>query len=95
MSIKKIIISIVLSLSLTACFGVKFTYNNIDWFLPWYLDDYLELNDQQEISFDHHLEVLWSWHRINELPQYSELLNVIVSDLDKQAVTLERLHYND
>ena len=73
--------------------GVKFSYNNLDWFVPWYLDDYLQLNDQQEDAFDAHLKVIWNWHRHNQLPQYSTLLNEIISDLDKQQVTLERLHY--
>lgn len=93
MNLKKILITIVLSLSLTACLGVKFSYNNLDWFVPWYLDDYLELNNDQEDAFDKHLEVIWNWHRANELPQYSKLLNDIVTDLDKEQITLEKLHY--
>ena len=52
MTFKKIIIISLLSISLTACMGVKFTYNNLDWVIPWYLDDYLSLNDQQDDSFD-------------------------------------------
>ena len=93
MNFKKIIISIILSLSLSACMGVKFGYNNLDWFVPWYLDDYLDLNVDQKAAFDQHLEVIWNWHRLNELPQYSNLLREIITDLDKEQMTLEKLHY--
>ena len=93
MNLKKILITLILSLSLTACMGVKFSYNNLDWFIPWYLDDYLQLNEDQENVFDQQLDVIWNWHRLNELPQYSKLLNEIVSDLDKEQVTLEKIHY--
>ncbi|MFT5452854.1 MAG: hypothetical protein ACI9N9_002352 [Enterobacterales bacterium] len=93
MNLKKILLAFIISLSLTACMGVKFSYNNLDWFVPWFLDDYLELNVDQENAFDQHLEVIWNWHRLNELPQYSKLLNDIVNDLDKEQVTLEKIHY--
>ena len=73
--------------------GVKYTYNNLDWFIPWYLDDYLVLNKQQEDDFDIKLAALWQWHRQHELPQYSQLLKEIVKDLDEDTITLERLHY--
>ncbi|MCP3673424.1 MAG: hypothetical protein GY829_02975, partial [Gammaproteobacteria bacterium] len=62
MAFKKIIIIFILSIFITACMGVKFTYNNLDWVIPWYLDDYLSLNDQQEEVFDSQLEALLLWH---------------------------------
>ncbi len=71
--------------------GVKFTYNNLDWVIPWYLDDYLSLNDQQEKSFDSQLEALWLWHRENELSDYSDFLHQIIIDFDNQDVTEEKL----
>lgn len=92
-NIKKAFIYSCLILSLSACFGFKFTYNNLDWFIPWYLDDYLVLDKQQQLDFDSNLQQLWQWHRYHELPQYSKLLNEIVIDLDQQSITLERLHY--
>jgi hypothetical protein len=93
MNYKKLLITLIISLSLSACMGVKFSYNNLDWFIPWYLDDYLELSVDQEDAFDRHLEVIWNWHRANELPQYSKLLGEIITDLDKEQMTLEKLHY--
>ena len=93
MNLKKLILSVILAFSLTACMGVKFSYNNLDWFVPWYLDDYLELSSDQEDAFDQHLNVIWDWHRKQELPQYTKLLNEIINDLDKQQLSLERLHY--
>lgn len=93
MTTKKIIISALLAFSLSACMSFKMTYNNLDWVLPWYLDDYLILDDAQEKVFDQHLETLLNWHRRNELPQYSEFLYEITDDLDKQQISHEKLHY--
>lgn len=90
--LKKIIVTLLLTCLLSSCMGIKFTYNNLDWFIPWYLDDYLILDDQQEEVFDHHLEALLKWHRHHELPQYSKLLQQIITDLDKQQITHERLN---
>ena len=93
MTIKKIIIATLLAMSLSACIGVKFTYNNLDWFIPWYLDDFLVLDKEQEKRFDSELLLLWNWHRQNELPEYSKLLNEIITDLDKQQLSIEKLAY--
>jgi len=93
MNIKKLATVFILSILLTACTGIKFTYNNISWFLPWYLDDYLVLNNEQEQEFDQHFNLIWQWHRKKELPQYSEFLHEIVNDIDTQQLNLERLHY--
>ncbi len=93
MSFKKLVITFLLALSLVACSGFKFTYNNISWFLPWYLDDYLSLNREQEKEFDHHFNQIWLWHRKNELPQYSQFLHEIINDIDTHKMNQERLHY--
>lgn len=91
MTFKKIIVISFLAISLTACMGVKFTYNNLDWVIPWYMDDYLSLSDQQEKSFDDQLEALLLWHRQNELSDYSDHLHQIASDLGNQKINDEKL----
>jgi len=93
MSIKRVFTSLLLTLLLAGCLGVKFTYNNLDWVIPWYLDDYLVLDKGQDKNFDQQLDILWQWHRTEELPQYSALFHEIIADLDNQKVSHERLHY--
>ena len=38
-------------LALTGC-SSKFAYNNFDWLVYWYVDDYVELTNEQEDLFD-------------------------------------------
>ncbi len=34
-------------LLLSACSGTTFFYNRLDFFIPWYVDDYVELEREQ------------------------------------------------
>ena len=39
-------------LLLGACSSTTFVYNRLDFILPWYVDDYAELNTQQDAYLD-------------------------------------------
>jgi hypothetical protein len=81
---------------MTGCASTQFTYNNLDWIVPWYLDDLVDLNDEQEDWFDDEFERLWQWHRTTELPRYAKLLKAIDKDLTEKSITLEKIHvYQD
>lgn len=67
-------------LLLTGC-STKFAYNNVNWLIYWYLDDYVELNTSQEKQFDGYLEGWMSWHKQQELPQYKAQLDEIMQDI--------------
>ena len=54
-------------LCLTACSGTTFVYNRLDTILPWYLDDYVELNGTQERQLEEILRPFLNWHRRQEL----------------------------
>ena len=43
------ILTLALLLLLGACSGTTFVYNRLDFLLPWYVDDYAELNGEQEL----------------------------------------------
>ncbi len=62
------------ALLLSGC-GAKFAYNNLSLITPWYVDDYIDLTEQQQVIFDRHLEKLHSWHRQTELPEYRRLFS--------------------
>lgn len=76
-------------LCLTACSGTTFVYNRLDTILPWYLDDYVELNGTQERQLEEILRPFLDWHRQQELPRYVELLNQVDSSLDKEVTPAE------
>ena len=54
---------------LTAC-STRLAYNNLDWLVLWYLDDYIELDTQQENLFDDQLNQILIWHRQQGLSGY-------------------------
>jgi hypothetical protein len=74
-----------LLLLLQACSSTTFVYNRLDFIVPWYLDDYVDLNRQQKASLDGLLTPFLYWHRTEELPRYVEILAEIERDLDTQV----------
>jgi len=75
---------IILSLLLLAGCSSTFMYNQLDWLVPWYADDYVDLTRVQEKSLKQQLGVLLQWHRSEELPVYVEILNGIERDLQQE-----------
>ncbi len=57
--------------------SLRITYNYLDWILPWYVDDYVNLNDNQEDFFDRATIELLDWHRYAELPRYTDFITSI------------------
>ncbi len=63
-----------LFLVLTACSGTTLVYNRLDTILPWYVDDYVDLDNPQQQLLDQTLQPFLRWHRQQELPRYVEVL---------------------
>jgi len=72
-------------LTLTAC-SSKFAYNNLDWWVYWYLDDYISLTDRQEDIFDKHLNTWLQWHKSSELPRYKQQLLALKTQLNNNTL---------
>ena len=73
---------VLLMLVLTGCSSTTFLYNRLDFLIPWYLGDYVNLNRKQKKTLDELLQPFLAWHRHEELQRYVELLDQIASDLD-------------
>jgi len=58
-------------------------YQNLDWIVPWYLDDYVELNEDQQAQFDAVLDKALVWHKTQELPRYHQYLEEVYLKLDQ------------
>ena len=67
---------------LTGCSSTTFIYNRLDFFIPWYLGDYVDLNREQKARLDELLQPFLAWHRAEELPQYLQILDDIDARLD-------------
>lgn len=78
---------LLLCLVLVGCSGTRFMYNRLDFILPWYVDDYAELDRQQEAYLDERLEPFLAWHRTYELPCYLTLIDGINGALDRELTS--------
>ncbi|MFT7259543.1 MAG: DNA mismatch repair ATPase MutS [Glaciecola sp.] len=89
---KKILI-IGLVLLLSGC-STKFVYKNVDWLVYWYVDDFVELTNQQEAIVDAKLETWLEWHKESELPQYIQHLSELSDDIRTQQLSLDKMDYH-
>lgn len=79
-SLPRLIFIVALLLALCAC-GVRFTYNQLDTIIPWYLDDYMEFSGEQQDLLESRLAQQLQWHRSTQLPTYAKSLRRIEHDL--------------
>ncbi|MFN3016211.1 DUF6279 family lipoprotein [Vibrio coralliilyticus] len=82
-----------LCFALTGC-STKFVYNNMDWLLVEYLEDFVELNDEQEELVSEKIEVLSDWHRREEIPNYIQHLDQLIA-LDPKSFTEDDLKHQE
>ncbi|MDZ7783285.1 MAG: DUF6279 family lipoprotein [Halioglobus sp.] len=66
------------------CSSTTFFYNRLDFILPWYIDDYANLNRQQKRHLDELLDPFLQWHRTRELPCYLLVLDEVETTLDRE-----------
>ena len=74
---------------LGACSSTTFLYNRLDFIVPWYLDDYVELDSDQRQHVDRLLDPFLDWHRQEELPAYVAVLDQIEGALGRPVTQLE------
>lgn len=84
---RKKLLPIFLAFLLTGCSNT-FIYNQLDWLIPWYVGDFLDLNRAQKQYFKAQLLPLLDWHRQEELQTYLVILDSIESDLDKPITAI-------
>lgn len=72
----------------SACSSTTYVYNRLDFLLPWYMDDYVDLTAEQEAYLDELLVPFLAWHRAQELPVYLIALDNIEDGLN-QPLTAE------
>lgn len=69
---------------LVGCSSTTFIYNRIDFLLPWYLESYVDLNQEQRQKLNELLEPFFEWHREEELPKYVKIIEDFESILDEK-----------
>lgn len=81
---------IIICLSLINGCAVKLVYNQLDWLIPWYLSDYMELTNDQEAFFEARLARYLEWHRKDQLPMYADFLNRVADNIEA-GLSLEQI----
>ena len=69
---------IALLLLLQGCSTIKIAYQQLPTLSYWWLDNYLSFSDSQTAKVKDSLENLQRWHRQQELPLYTPLINRVV-----------------
>ncbi|AWL12060.1 hypothetical protein HMF8227_01586 [Saliniradius amylolyticus] len=86
MTFKRLFVAAAMVLTLAGC-STTFVYNNLDWLVHWYLDDYVDLDRQQKREFDQKMSQWLDWHQQQELPQYRAQLKQLREQLNQGAMT--------
>ncbi|QYK06705.1 DUF6279 family lipoprotein [Shewanella zhangzhouensis] len=76
-----------LALFLLAGCSTKMSYYFLDWAIEWELDDYVDLNRDQQKQFDAVLDEFIDWHRREELPRYVAQLESIKQQMLSGTLT--------
>ncbi len=82
---------LVLCTALLGC-STEFIYRNIDWFLIDYLEDYVDLTDEQEQMVSDSVAHLSRWHRQVEIPKYVQNLDLLIN-MEPSEFTLDELNH--
>jgi len=70
---------------LSGCSTTRLAYNQADHLVAWMVDDYFDLNSEQEQAFRVRFEHLHAWHRATQLPDYVALLDTVRQRLQAGA----------
>lgn len=76
-------------LFLCSC-SASFTYNNLSWLSSFWVDDYVDLNKQQNKQLKKIIETTQHWHRSTQLPAYKQDIQNIKS-LFNEGIKPEQL----
>jgi hypothetical protein len=85
---KTLIVTTLILLTLSGC-GLRLTYPHLDWLIPFYVDDYISLNQEQSSLLGKRLEQVLDWHCSTQLPAYTQMLKDVVNDLEDRHAPLD------
>jgi len=72
-----LVVVFLLSSGLLASCTIQYTYKQLDWILAGKIDDYVSLNEDQQIEVDKRITAFLAWHRTSQLPIYIDDLQQI------------------
>lgn len=78
-------------LLLGACSITRLGYNHLDTLLRWQVSEYVDLDAQQQQTFNAELQRVWIWHRQSQLPIYATELRRLAALVQADAIDREQL----
>ncbi len=87
----RLLLILLLSVFLAGCSRVKFAYHQLDWLIPLYIDDYIELSESQDSYLETEVNNLLRWHCTSQLKPYAALLRSSNKDFQQGTMDAEKL----
>lgn len=75
---------VVLSMLFLCSCSASFTYNNLTWLSSFWVDDYIDLNKQQNKQLKSIITTTQQWHRSTQLPAYKQDITNLKSLFNQQ-----------
>ena len=72
-----------LSFLLSSCSSIQLGYNQIDYLLKWWIDDYVDLTTEQSQMYDQAFPLIGKKHRQEELPKALQFMRQIRAKLEQ------------
>ena len=85
---KKYFAAIVLLAAVASC-GPRYIYPHLEWLIPWYISDYISLDDRQENMLEDRLQKQLDWHCRTQLVHYAHFLRAVGRDFESAARPIE------
>jgi len=71
------------SLLLSSCSSIQLAYNQVDFLLKWWIDDYVDLSTEQSQMFDQSIPLIVKKHRQEELPKALQQLRQLRAKVEQ------------
>lgn len=88
---KHVLYTVFLIAATAGCSRVQIVYNQLDWLLPYYVETYVELSEEQDSFLDQEVGKLLAWHCNTQVSAYAELLRSASSDFQNNCITTDSL----
>lgn len=93
--VKTILFLMIGTLLLTGCSRMNLAYRNLDLLIPWSLNDYLDMNRDQQSRFRAQVREHLAWHCRTQLPGYLDLIDRLQGEVQQGTLNEAalRAHY--
>lgn len=78
---------LLLVFALAGCSALRLGYANGDTFVYWWLNSYVDFNNDQKPWVEQHIDRLFDWHRKTQLKEYAQLLGKVQQRVQRGHVT--------